>query len=204
MIILLDEESQHSTKETISNDDLLVFIPLITAGLYFSTIAYFQSYFRAIGIEQNLLNLNLDYYIINGFGPILIVILVICLCLMGLMPSKNLSKRFMKSIAFFSNFPILAAGLVIGYWGITSDRSDLSSTFFSIFSICFGVGTILLYLIYSGIGVSFWEALWNGTSVHKISMIVTILLICGLFSMFLGEYEGTEFIKGDTPSSIKI
>lgn len=188
----------------MSNDEILLFIPVITAGVYFSIFSYYLMYFRTIGIEQSLLNLNLDYYLVNGTVPIAIVLLTFCIGMMGILPHSTFSKSTIKIISFISNSPLFFCGLILIYWSLTSENSGIFSYLATIFFIIVAISFIIGYFVISWMSIPISHIFNNVKTIQKLIIIFSFLAYCIIFSTFFGEYEGNEFISGKSPSSIQI
>jgi hypothetical protein len=171
----------------IDVSNLVIFISIITAGLYFDSIAYFHSYFSALGIPQIFLQLPLEFYLVNGVIPILIALFFCAATGIGIFldPENRLTIGMANSVylltgmafifsAFqeFDNFLFQAGLILIGIYGI----------------FYFG------FLVYKKNNVI--KKYWLGSDAGKITVILLLLAFTSVMSLSFGDYMGNRAVNG--------
>jgi len=184
-----DNDSNNDQPKKFSFVEIGIFVPILTVAIYISLSIYFLMYFRTIGLEQNLLNLNLDFYLINGIYPISVVIITFFLIL----TSANY-------VNFLSRTPLFICSLILASWIFPPNEAG-------VFPTPFFISALLLFIF---VMLSFP---WLGPASHafttdsiawKMFSIIIFLFICIVFSIAIGQYMGNQFISGDSSEAVKV
>jgi hypothetical protein len=185
------------TNNKIAFDELVIFIPIVTAAIYISLSVYFQMYFRTIGFEQNLLNLNLDFYLINGVIPVFVVLIIFSLTIL----SASILSWWSSLWSVFPNFIFL---FVIASWlfDFTPDDKGAYPSIFFITAIILFIFAILLIPIGGKLLSSGF--FFNDSLSWKLYTILRLFFICSIISMGLGQYMGNQFVNGNSSDATQV
>jgi len=196
-----NRELEYSNK--INLDEIGFILPLITGGIYISLSLYFQMYFRTIGIEQNLLNLNLDFYLINGILPISVVLITFFLFMTGTSVDPQYKYWGEVLFAFISIITIYICLVIAIYWMFFLDNSGF---FFNIFFVSVSIILLFFYLIvsFSYPFLSCFNVFTDNFLLRKMMAIIIFFGLCGFFSIALGVYQGNQFVNGETSDAVQV
>lgn len=176
----------------IDSSHFFIFVSLFTAGFYINSIAYFEEYFKAIGISYFYLNLPIDFFITKGILSIILTFIFIFIVFFGfLFPQKN------RIVTALTNFIFILMAISLFYIAY-----DLDNFLWKLFFFFSGIFFLFFYLFSVWVNYDGTRIIWEKGITEKILIILLILILTANISMDFGKYQGNQFLKSGSFSNI--